>query len=306
MKLFYTTTLFSFCISCASLNGYADTNLSDFNAQINSIAKDASTEIDQQMAITINLSGKQRMLTQKIAKEALLISLNIQPEDNKKNLVTSSTLFSKTLAGLAKGDTSLKLTKTTDTEILAQLTKVQMLWSEFKPHIEKILSSNRDADNKEALNQIATLNMPLLKEMNKIVGMYAANSGAELDELATIINLSGKQRMLTQKMTKELLFIATDIDPSNNTESLKKTILLFDRTLKGLIKGDKALDLPATKDKGILDQLAKVESLWNIFKAVLEKKDTSPESLKKAAELNLPLLAEMNKAVSMYEAVSSK
>ncbi len=51
----------------------------------------------------------------------------------------------------------------------------------------------------------------------------------------TVINLAGKQRMLTQKMSKEALFIAKGIDVEKNKESLKKTAELFDKTLKGLI-----------------------------------------------------------------------
>ncbi|MCK4442577.1 MAG: type IV pili methyl-accepting chemotaxis transducer N-terminal domain-containing protein, partial [Sulfurovaceae bacterium] len=48
----------------------------------------------------------------------------------------------------------------------------------------------------------------------------------------TVINLAGKQRMLTQKMTKEALFIAKGIDVKENIENLKKTVSLFDKTLK--------------------------------------------------------------------------
>ncbi len=49
--------------------------------------------------------------------------------------------------------------------------------------------------------------------MNRAVGMYAKASGSKLDpKMADTINRAGKQRMLTQKMTKELLLIANGID----------------------------------------------------------------------------------------------
>jgi len=62
-----------------------------------------------------------------------------------------------------------------------------------------------------------------------------------------IINLAGKQRMLTQKMSKEALFIAKGISVDANKASLAKTVALFDKTLKGLVAGDASLNLPKTE-----------------------------------------------------------
>ncbi len=108
--------------------------------------------------------------------------------------------------------------------------------------------------------------------------------------------------MLTQKMTKELLLVANNISADANKESLDKTAALFDRKLKGLLEGDEGLGLPGTKDAAIRDQLAVVQKLWSDYKPVLDAVDTSDAGLTKAADLNLPLLKNMNKAVKMYEA----
>ncbi|MCP4371929.1 MAG: chemotaxis protein, partial [Deltaproteobacteria bacterium] len=58
-----------------------------------------------------------------------------------------------------------------------------------------------------------------------------------------VINLAGKQRMLTQKITKESLALSQG---TGTKESLKKTAELFDKTLKGLKSGDNELGLPPT------------------------------------------------------------
>ncbi len=295
MKRLYLVTLLSLCLPIAS---YAENNLADFASEMNAITKSAFAEMDQQMAVKINLAGKQRMLSQKMTKEALLISLNIDTDNNKKNLEASATLFDKTLTGLKVGDDSLGLTKTDNTSILKQLDKVSTLWNDFKTNIESTISKG---SSEEALNNIATQNLPLLSAMNKAVYMYAGASGADLNKLANVINLSGKQRMLTQKMSKELLLAAKGIDKSENLEKLKATTELFDKTLKGLLDGDKGLGLPKTSDEKIRKQLGTVKELWDELKPIFEKADTSPETLEKVAKLNLPLLSEMNKAVKMYE-----
>ncbi len=253
----------------------------------------------QEMGTVINLAGKQRMLTQKMSKEILLIAKGIDADANKANLQKTADLFDKTLKGLVNGDADLGLPKTVDAGTLAQLGKVSELWADFKPNVDAVLGGTAD---KGVLEKVAAQNLPLLTNMNKAVQMYAKMSGSDLDpDMATTINLAGKQRMLTQKMTKELLLIANGVDVDSNKANLQKTVSLFERTLKGLFDGDVDLGLPGTKDAGIRAQLETVQGLWADYKPVLDKADTSPEGLAKAAKLNLPLLKEMNKAVKMYE-----
>lgn len=253
----------------------------------------------QEMGTVINLAGKQRMLTQKMSKEVMLIAKGVDVDANKANLQKTAGLFDKTLKGLVNGDADLGLPKTTDAGILSQLGKVSELWAGFKPNVDAVLGGTTD---KGVLEKVAAQNLPLLKNMNNAVQMYAKMSGSDLDPaMATTINLAGKQRMLTQKMTKELLLVANGIDADANKANLQKTAGLFERTLKGLFDGDVELGLPGTKDAGIRAQLETVQGLWADYKPVLDKVDTSAEGLAKAAKLNLPLLKEMNKAVKMYE-----
>ena len=263
------------------------------------MASGSQAATKEEMGATINLAGKQRMLTQKMSKEALLTAKGIDADGNQANLGKTAALFDKTLTGLSAGDASLGLPETTDPAIQKQLEVVKTLWVEFKASVNAVVGGDTSA---EVLGKIATQNLPLLKEMNKAVQMYAKASGSTLDPaVATTINLSGKQRMLTQKMTKELLLVASGIDADANKANLGKTVALFQSTLTGLLDGDEGLGLPGTKDQAIRDQLAVVQGLWEQYEPVLDAIDTSDAGLTKAAELNLPLLKEMNKAVKMYE-----
>lgn len=54
----------------------------------------------KELAVSINLAGKQRMLTQKMTKEVLLVKAGIKKEENLKNLRASRDLFHQTLNGL--------------------------------------------------------------------------------------------------------------------------------------------------------------------------------------------------------------
>ena len=260
--------------------------------EANTAAKTEITQTKQQSGNVINLAGKQRMLTQKMSKEALFVAKGLDADANKANLQKTAALFDKTLKGLIAGDSELNLPKTTNPEILAQLEVVSKLWTSFKANIDKVIAGNAD---KATLEAIAKENLPLLKNMNKAVGMYAKASGSNLDpQMAKTINLAGKQRMLTQKMTKELLLVANGIDADNNKQNAKKTAQLFESTLDDLIA--------KCKNEDIKKQLNVVADLWAKYKPIVENVDTSDAALKKAQELNMPLLKNMNKAVKMYEA----
>lgn len=262
----------------------------------------------------LNLSGKQRMLTQKMSKEVMLVALDVDKVANIENLNSTAALFDKTLKGLRNGDASLGLPETSSKRILRQLTKVEKLWAELYPTIKSIVAVGTVTADQVAF--IAQKNLPLLKQMNKAVGAYekdAAKNGLAADPgLAATLNLSGKQRMLSQKMSKEFLLIAWGHDVDNNKLNLLETYTLFERTLTGLKSGDSTLGLPETQDAAILAQLAVVEGLWSDFKPQVSAASAeasasiSKAQIDKVASTNLPLLREMNKAVGMYEGLASK
>ena len=264
--------------------------------------------------VVLNLSGKQRMLTQKMSKEIMLIALDESKEKNIANLAKTSALFDKTLKGLRNGSDELRLPPTSSRRILRQLDKIDAIWAEFYPVVKNIIASKSVSKNQVA--SVATKNLPLLKQMNKAVGLYekdAKKGGLKgAPGLAATINLSGKQRMLTQKMSKEFLLVAYGYQRDDSKLALLETHTLFERTLKGLLDGDETLGLPGTKPLHIRDQLAVVNNLWGKFKPIVEYgadyKTTSipKQKINALAETNLPLLREMNKAVGMYEKEAAK
>ena len=264
--------------------------------------------------VVLNLSGKQRMLSQKMSKEVMLIALGADAAANLNNLKATAALFDKTLKGLRDGDKDLRLPPTTSKRIRKQLDKIEEIWTKFNASVQGIIASGSVSQTQ--LAAIAAENLPLLKEMNKCVKLYekdASKAGLKADPgLAVTINLSGKQRMLTQKMSKEFLLIAKGHEVDGNKLNLLETYSLFERTLKGLLDGDATLDLPGTKNPAIRKQLEAVQGLWTAFKPIVahgaDPKTTSipMEKVMALAASNLPLLKEMNKAVGMYEQEAAK
>ncbi len=145
-----------------------------------------------------------------------------------------------------------------------------------------------------------------------------------------VINLAGRQRMLTQKMTKELfayvrlsenkLSYEQQNEMDNMKKSVKKTMKIFDMTLNALADSGKApmsLDPANTTYRecpkaigNVASQLVKVKSLWNDFSRRIEKilagEDKNGENLSYVKNDNMKLLASMNKAVMMMQKQSEK
>jgi len=261
----------------------------------------------EQWGVVLNLSGRQRMLTQKMSKEALLVAAGVNADGNRQNLTKTMALFETTLSGLRDGDSTVNLPPTSNKRIVKQLDKVKGLYDELYPVFSAVAGGA--APSSEDIAVIAEKNLPLLKNMNKAVKMYERESQKVLtgnSDLAVVINLSGKQRMLTQKMSKEFLLVQLGVNTDENTLSVRETSALFDRTLKGLLDGDTDLELPGTTEQGIRDQLGKVSQLWAEFYPIVAKAGEAGATLTERdveviAEKNLPLLKNMNAAVKMYE-----
>ena len=131
-----------------------------------------------------------------------------------------------------------------------------------------------------------------------------------------LINLAGRQRMLSQKMTKEILsykkHIGTEIE-AKEKKMTQNTIKLFDKTLNAFVNGG---DVPTTLDangksvqikqisnKAILQQFKNVQSIWNEFKTTLNTILNNPKAKIDFAKLakNIQVLKSSNKAVGMMQ-----
>ena len=152
-----------------------------------------------------------------------------------------------------------------------------------------------------------------------VVGTILINKLQRSDGL--LINLAGRQRMLTQKMTKEMLAFRGITDPQQAIELAKQTsetMQVFDKTLQALINGgnaplstdlsktDYAICPPATGTIG--EQLQIVSAKWADFSTqldlILNYDENSSEAASTIMATNISLLKEMNAAVGMMQAAS--
>lgn len=130
---------------------------------------------------------------------------------------------------------------------------------------------------------------------------------------STVINIAGRQRMLSQQMSKDAMAIKAGVAIAASRSSLKKSHDQFKASLQGLINGNKQMNLPPTTNKVILGQLRQIETKWQAFSAkilIIASPNSSQEQIDSAIAViqneNLPLLTAMNQAVGLYAEDSYK
>ncbi len=133
---------------------------------------------------------------------------------------------------------------------------------------------------------------------------------------ALVINLAGRQRMLTQAMSKAALGVAGGRAPEYG-EELRDAAALFDHTLAALLDGggvpygNRTVVLPGTTDSTIRDQLEVVKALWVRLRGLVDVVQVSESQSAAFAEAIVDLeslapamLEETDQAVQLYEAAA--
>jgi methyl-accepting chemotaxis protein len=129
-----------------------------------------------------------------------------------------------------------------------------------------------------------------------------------------VVNIAGRQRMLTQKFTKEffLSFQQTHMEGSKKLSGqMLKTGKLFEVSLKALKDGgetfkdlsmSKPVNIPGAGSSNIQEQLREVEHLWQQLLQVVDEVDPEAQHGTQLVDVNkmsVKVLAAMNKAVGM-------
>ena len=122
------------------------------------------------------------------------------------------------------------------------------------------------------------------------------------------LDIAGRQRMLTQKMSKEACYILSGVNVEESKKAIGGTANMFDVSLNALINGMPEAGINASDDPNINAGLAKVATGWSFLKAQIADLEAGSEwDLEKRAEVFHAFnstMAEMNKVVGMYSDAS--
>lgn len=271
------------------------------------VAQDVSSVPAIEAARKVNVSGRQRMLSQRMAKAACLMSRDISFASNYDQLTQAYTLFERSDVALRAGDEQLGLSPEALPDVIDALSAIDDPWANYSGLLENAVQSGTvDTGNLESLDRDSR---DVLKYMNiavfKIARAYAASVAEVPLGLTITIDVAGRQRMLTQKAVKEACLMVTAEDPLVYADRLGETIELFDLSLKALRDGYEDVGVIAAPTREIDRKLLEVAGLWEPVRSILDRaaegQVLSDRDLSKVARMSEPLLQTMNEAVGLYE-----
>jgi nitrate/nitrite-specific signal transduction histidine kinase len=153
--------------------------------------------------LLVNLAGRQRMLTQKMAKESVQLAnaanlgSTTQVKAEAEKLSQTMRVFEMTLIALKDGGAAplnLDATRVRQSpaaatpEIRSNLEAVAALWTPFKKHLTEIIGST--GASAADVSAVVATNMELLDAMNKAVDLMQADQEGKVKNLYIVQSLA--------------------------------------------------------------------------------------------------------------------
>jgi DNA repair ATPase RecN len=202
--------------------------------------KNISQKLSKADAIKlIDIAGRQRMLSQRIAKDYLYMGKNIAFDKAQKQLKESLREFRKNQGELSE--------MINDPELKNLIDFVNMSLDE----LEKVIKKPFSLDNAQL---VLDLSESMLEGSQYIVDNV--KSAINVDE-SKMVAKSGKQRMLSQRIAKYYIAYQAGIKDKNTVEQMQNAVKDFSNNHKELLKNTK-------NNPTINRNLEKVDKLWKI------------------------------------------
>ena len=227
----------------------------------------------------VDVAGKQRMFTQRMLKDYAMVGMGNtfgKPEEDLKKISTDFQDHMESLAAFTKSD-----------EVKKSIKEVEALWTPLK----KTLA---EAPSKEKVEKLQIDLDALLKASDDTTKLFAKESGKVSGD---IINKSGRQRMLSQRMASLYMLKVWEVEDPQFKTKLDDAMNLFKTSLDELEKSSLNTD-------EIKKLLAKVKRSFMFFEMMSRSKSKFVPTLiyKKSNDI----LVNMNSATQKYVALETK
>ncbi|KQW64788.1 type IV pili methyl-accepting chemotaxis transducer N-terminal domain-containing protein [Variovorax sp. Root411] len=232
----------------------------------------------------INKAGRLRMLSQRTSKAYLALVQKVESRNAQQVLDKSVALFERQLGELKAFAPS--------TAIRATYESLEGAWVAFKNELTDA------GPGREQAARVVKLDAAVLALANQGTAQYEAASGKPGGKL---VNIAGRQRMLSQRMAKFYLATAMQIDPAGSTAEIGKSRTEFLAALEVLRNAPEAT-------AQIRQELVLADAQWMFFNRGLQRLDgagASPALMSDVFVASENLLAIMDRVTGLYSEIKT-
>lgn len=226
----------------------------------------------------INKAGRQRMLSQRMAKAYFQLGLEVDVERSRKVLAASVDLFDRQLADLKRYAPTAEIRDTYD--------KLERSWLAYK---DLLLSSSPSPESGRRVLDASEGVLALAQRATALLERHAGTAAGRLTDMA------GRQRMLSQRMAKYYQALVWGVGDAASAAELEKSRREFDGAQQELAAA-------GAKAPRIREALELVQQQWIFFQSALDPRNVRDKrSALMVASASERILEEMENLVGLYE-----
>jgi nitrate/nitrite-specific signal transduction histidine kinase len=237
------------------------------------------------LSAAINKAGRQRMLSQRIVKAYCLEGLDIQPEAARRQRLEAIALFDAQLQELGAF--------AGEPRVAEALTRLRTLWQPFREIASAEVPHGTPAQVVTANRNLRTLLEGGERVLAAAQDLVQALESLSAEPYARLVNISGRQRMLSQRMAKLYMLHAWGFIEPSNPQEMDQVRHEFEGALRELRAA------PASSAE-IRAELEAATEQWEWFKSALdiEQETLFPLVVEDASEKTLAIMEHLTQ---LYE-----